>query len=176
MRMIIAVFALTIGASSAFGEMNEATRRAAYCAGVLDVHIENFKPGNVSDALCGEWREQSYPSLEACIAAREAFRPSKMQEHRERYSSYVAAQAAQGILLHGDNSDDALVAAMVVRNEGRQDAHNTMTKVSIGAIRAQCVNKCRDQEDKCLIDCLGQMEPNGGNVIRCVMLPVELPN
>jgi hypothetical protein len=48
MRMIIAVLARTIGASS-----NEATRRADYCAGVLSVHIENFKPRDVSYACAG---------------------------------------------------------------------------------------------------------------------------
>lgn len=91
MRSITAVLALTIGVTSALGsEMSEATRRAAYCAGVLDVHIENFKPGKVPDSLCTEWREQNYPSLEACIAAREASMLGKMQQYCERYSSYVA--------------------------------------------------------------------------------------
>jgi len=56
-----------------------------------------------------------------------------MQQRLERYSSYVAAKAAQGILRREDNSDGALVATMIVRNKAiyRTEAVSAIRRGSV---------------------------------------------
>jgi hypothetical protein len=177
MRAIIIIVALIFAITPSVGaELSDTMQRAAYCSGVLEYHIETFKPGeNTPDNVCLGWAKQNYPSREACTADLEQSFLATMHQRLKRYLDYVSLQMAQRILLHSDkNSDGAVFSEVLIQEKGRDDAH----AVKMGASapnRQQCAMQCSGRERRCLVDCIAQEHPIAGNVMRCVMLPDELP-
>ena len=82
---------------------------------------------------------------------------------------------AQRILLHNDSDDGAVFSVVLIQNKGRDDAHAVKTGPLSSSNRRQCVDRCRGQERRCLVDCIAQHDPVAGSVMRYVMLQDELP-
>jgi hypothetical protein len=176
MRNICLALVLIISATPAVGaELNATMQRAAYCSGVLKYHIETFKPGeDTPDNVCLGWAKQNYPSREACTTALEQSLLATMHQRLKRYLDYITMQMAQRILLHSDTNDGAVFSVVLIQNKGRDDAHSVKTGAS-GSNHQQCANQCRGQERRCLVDCIALEHPIAGSIMRCVMLPDELP-
>jgi hypothetical protein len=65
-------------------------------------------------------------------------------------------------------------SVVLIQNKGRDDAHAVKTGPLSSSNHPQCVDRCRAQERRCLVDCIAQHDPVAGSVMRCVMLQNEL--
>jgi hypothetical protein len=174
MRAVIVALALVIGAPPAAGaELSATMQRAAYCQGVLKYTLENHEPGDTPANVCSGWQKQGYPSREACHAAGEQEALAGIRAKLARYADYFRLEMSRSILLHSQDGTDAMTSAAFIQGKGRRDAHKMRT-APVSAHKLQCAQRC-GTDFRCLVDCVATQLPTDASVMRCGLLPDELP-
>jgi hypothetical protein len=175
MRAIIVALALTSATPVAAAELSATMQRAAYCSGVLKFNIENYTPSDTPDNVCLGWREQHFASRDACKADAVQTVLASMQAQLKRYNDYLRLEIAQRILLRSQDGTDEMMSVALIRAKGRRDAH-AMRTTPLSSHKTQCIQRCwTDSGFQCLVDCIAQQHPTDASVMRCVLLPDELP-
>jgi len=174
MRAIIVALALTAATSAGAAELSTTMQRAAYCSGVLEFHLANL--GNPADdnSVCLGWREQHFASRDACITALVQSVIASTQAKKKRYADYLYFEMMQRILLGSKDGTDGMMSVALIQAKGRQDAQTSRANASTHKI--QCSQRCKTESRwQCLVDCIAQQHPTDASVMRCVLLPDELP-
>jgi hypothetical protein len=185
MRPIIVTLAIVVGAAPAVGadpSLSETAQRAAYCSGVLDHQLKTFGPNSPAspENICRRIWQTNFPSFEACIAALMASEErniNQIQQKRSRYSGYLQLEMARIVDANGDNNQakqSVLYDVAILKRKGYGDAERFKAK-PVTPHRLLCEQKCNWESARCLVDCIAEQDATDANVLKCVLLPNELP-
>ena len=97
------------------------------------------------------------------------------QQKLKRYSDYLEFEMMQRAIL-GSSSSNKLVIDVaqieLIRNKGRRDAKD-VKRINDQELYERCTwHGC---DSRCLIDCVAKVQPTAASVLRCAMLPDDLP-
>jgi hypothetical protein len=167
--------ALLLATLPAWAQLPDNMQRAAYCSGVLQHRVENFVIADpVPDDVCLRWQEQHHSSRDDCIRGLRRAVLATFQQKLQRYLGYLESEMAQRAVF-GSGSSNKLVIdfaqIQAIQNKGRRDAEDV--KINGQALYERCTRHGCD--NRCVIDCVAQVHPTAANVLRCAMLPDDLP-
>jgi hypothetical protein len=97
-----------------------------------------------------------------------------MHQKLKRYSDYLKFEMMQQAILGSISSDRLMMAGTqiaFIRNKGKRDAQDVKTNGN--GLYARCTRDGCD--DRCVIDCVAQAHPTAASVLRCALLPDDLP-
>jgi hypothetical protein len=171
MRRSLVSLTLIVGAGPAMSaELSDTMQRAAYCSGVIGYHIATFKPNeNVPPDACRSWEQDRFPSRDACLRATYENVLEAMHRKLQRYTHYIKL----GLWLRSDPNDKAMMSVAIIRSKGRRDAE-AMKMGPLPPHLQRCQNKC-GTELQCYVKCAAEQLPTEAAVLRCALLPDELP-
>jgi len=174
--LVMAFVALTIS-TPATAQLSETMQRAAYCTGVLKFTLENGSPDDTPDEVCLGWKEQHHASREACVRYVQQSVRASIEQKLKRYNDYLYREMMQRALLQNADVMHLVMSRALIERKGRDDAQAVRTgrEPLSPSRKPYCVTQCRGKEDRCFVDCLGQESPTAAAIMRCAMLPDDLP-
>ena len=176
MRITIVATGLLLGLLPAKGAEPSATvQRAAYCSAVLQYRLDTYVPNapDAPDNVCRGWWQKDYASIEACTAVLERNTLKSTQLQLKRYNDYLKLELGQLMIVNGGDVQATYIRVAFIKRKGRSDAI-ALKVAPISHHVQQCEKKC-DTEFRCLIDCISEQQPTDASVLRCALLPDELP-